>query len=88
MRRASVRKDLRAAREAAEFDGGILHFARSKSRTSNQENPDIGAQFMLHMAVRLAQETLRTAAHSGAPEFFPGGKADLARDTAVAQVPF
>ena len=58
---------------------------RSKSRTSNQENPDIGAQFMLHMAIRLAQETLRTAAHSGAPEFFPGGKADLARNAAIAQ---
>ena len=74
MRRASVRKDLRAAREAAEFDGGILHFARSKSRASDQENPDIGAQLVLHMAIRLTQEALRTAAHSGAPDFFPGSK--------------
>ena len=85
MRRVPMRKDLRATREAAEFDGGILHFARSKTRTPDQENPDIRAQLVLHMAIRLTQETLRTAAHSGTPEFFSGGKADLARDACVTQ---
>ena len=85
MRRASIRKDLRAAREAAEFDGGILHFARSKSRAPDQENPDIGAQLVLHMAIRLAQKTLRAAAHGGTAQFFPGGKADLARNALLPQ---
>ena len=40
---------------------------------------------MLQTAVRLAQEALRAAAHGGTAQFFPGGKADLSRDTRVAQ---
>jgi len=85
IRNAPIRKDFRAPCKAAEFDSSILHFARSKSRTPNEEYPDIGAQFVLHMAKRLAQEAFRTAAHSSAPEFFSGGKADLARNACITQ---
>ena len=37
------------------------------------------------MTVRLAQEALRAAAHGGTAQFFPCGKADLARNAHIAQ---
>ena len=85
MFRPAIRKDLRTARERVQLRCGILHSVRSKPRASDQENPDICAQLVLHMAIRLAQEALRAAAHGGTAEFFPGGKADLARDATVTQ---
>ena len=83
--RCAVGKDPRAADEPAQIFGGVLHLAVRKSRAPDEEDPHIAAQLMLQTAVRLAQEALRAAAHSGTAQFFPGGKADLSRDTRVAQ---
>jgi len=84
-RSAPLSKDLCAARKAAQLCGRILHFACGEPRAPDEEDPDVRAQLMLHMAICLTQETLRAAAHGGAAEFFPGGKADFARDARIAQ---
>ena len=83
--RCAVSKYPCAANEAAQIFGGILHLTVRESRATDEEDPHIAAQFMLQTAVRLAQEALRAAAHGGTAQFFPGGKADLSRDTRVAQ---
>ena len=83
--RCAVGKYSCAADEAAQILGGVLHLAVRKSRAPDEEDPHIAAQLMLQTAVRLAQETLRAAAHGGTAQFFSGGKADLSRDTRVAQ---
>ena len=83
--RCAVGKDPRAADEPAQLLGDVLHLAVRKSRAPDEEDPHIAAQLMLQTAVRLAQEALRAAAHGGTAQFFPGGKADLSRDTRVAQ---
>ena len=78
-------EDSRAAGETAQILGGILHLAVGETRAPDEENSDIAAQLVLQTAIRFTQKTLRAIAHSGTAEFFPGGKADLSRDTRVAQ---
>ena len=83
--RACLHKKLCTAQERTQILLHILHLHARHAGARDEQQPRIRTQLMLHMAICLAQEALRAAAHGGAAEFFPGGKADFARNARIAQ---
>ena len=85
-RRMSRRNEnLCTAREFLQICSSILHFMVGKPCASDEQDADIGAQFVLHETVCFAHKTLCAAAHGCRSQFFPRSKADFARNARIAQ---